>query len=33
MKDNFKKIILERQEWILKINHINRELFIENQAI
>ena len=32
MKDVFKKIIVERQEWLKKINLIKREITIENEA-
>ncbi len=32
MKDVFKKIILERQDWLKKINLIPREIKIENKA-
>jgi predicted AAA+ superfamily ATPase len=32
MKDIFKKIILERQDWLKKINVISREIKIENNA-
>jgi len=32
MKDIFKKIIIEKQEWLKKINIVNREIDIENDA-
>ena len=32
MKEVFKKIIVERQEWLKKINLIKREITIENEA-
>jgi len=32
MKDVFKKIIIERQEWLKKVRLIKRELSIENEA-
>ena len=32
MKDIFKKIIIEKQEWLKKINIVNREIDIENEA-
>jgi predicted AAA+ superfamily ATPase len=32
MKDIFKKIILERQEWLKKIKLTQREIIIENNA-
>jgi len=32
MKEVFKKIIVERQEWLKKIKLIKREITIENEA-